>query len=190
MLLGRVARDGVSKPAAIPTPVAEAYGLAAPGWTYTVEPVDDPMHDYDAQEVAEPWPGWDPAKSLTMTAALQHADLERLARMFVGLGQFAVISFRLAGSSLTVDPGAALPGRQCRAERRASRAPFRGRADVSGLPPVPLFGPVTLNTSEALREAKGGLVKSAPYLAAGIAIANADEILEIVGTCSPTRCAR
>ncbi len=51
---------------------------------------------------------------------------------------------------------------------------------MSGLPPVPLFGPVTLNTSEALREAKGGLVKSAPYLAAGIAIANADEILEIV----------
>lgn len=50
----------------------------------------------------------------------------------------------------------------------------------NGLPPVPLFGPVTLNTSEALREAKGGLVKSAPYLAAGIAIANADEIVEIV----------
>ena len=37
-----------------------------------------------------------------MTDALQHADLERFARMFVGLGQFAVISFRLAGSSLTV----------------------------------------------------------------------------------------
>ena len=50
---------------------------------------------------------------------------------------------------------------------------------MSGLPPVPLFGPITLDTSEALREAKGGLVKSAPYLAAGIAIANADEILEI-----------
>ena len=27
VLLGRVARDGVSKPTAIPTPVAEAYGL-------------------------------------------------------------------------------------------------------------------------------------------------------------------
>ena len=50
----------------------------------------------------------------------------------------------------------------------------------NGLPPVPLFGPVTLNTSEALREAKTGLVKSAPYLAAGIALANADEILGIV----------
>ncbi|HSL65062.1 MAG TPA: hypothetical protein VK874_10435, partial [Gaiellaceae bacterium] len=49
-----------------------------------------------------------------------------------------------------------------------------------GIPPVPLFGPVTLNTSEALREAKSGLVKSAPYLAAGIAIANADEIVEII----------
>lgn len=102
VLLGRVARDGVSAPTAIPTPVAEAYGLAAPGWTYTVEPVDDPMHDYAAQPVDEPWPGWDPVKSLRMTEALQDADLERLARMFVGLGQFAVISFRLAGSSLTV----------------------------------------------------------------------------------------
>jgi len=102
VLLGRVARDGVSRPAAIPTPVAEAYGLAAPGWTYTIEPVDDPMHDYAAPAVDEPWPGWDPAKSLTMTAALQDADLERIARMFVGLGQFAVISFRLAGPSLTV----------------------------------------------------------------------------------------
>ncbi|MGE5691549.1 MAG: DUF6603 domain-containing protein [Pseudomonadota bacterium] len=47
-------------------------------------------------------------------------------------------------------------------------------------PPVPVFGPITFNTREALREAKGGLIKSAPYLAAGIAIANADEILEIV----------
>jgi hypothetical protein len=102
VLLGRLARDAVSSPAAIPTPVAEAYGLAAPGWTYTVEPVDDPMHDYAAPAVDEPWPGWDPAKSLKMTEALQDADLERLARMFVGLGQFAAISFRLAGSSLTV----------------------------------------------------------------------------------------
>jgi hypothetical protein len=102
VLLGRVARDGVSKPAAIPTPVAEAYGLAAPGWTYTVEPVDDPMHDYAPPPVDEPWPGWDPAKSRQMIAALQDADLERFARMFVGLGQFAAISFRLTGSSLTV----------------------------------------------------------------------------------------
>jgi hypothetical protein len=51
---------------------------------------------------------------------------------------------------------------------------------VSGFPPpIPVWGPITFNTREALREAKGGLVKSAPYLAAGIAIANADEILEI-----------
>ena len=103
VLLGRVARDGTSAPTAIPTPVAEAYGLAAPGWTYEVEPVDDPMHDYtDAQPVDPPWPGWDPAKSLTMTAALQDADLERIARMFAGLPQLAVISFELAGTSLTV----------------------------------------------------------------------------------------
>ena len=180
VLLGRVARDGVSQPAAIPTPVAEAYGLAAPGWTYTVEPVDDPMHDYAAQAVDEPWPGWDPAKSLRMTEALQDADLERLARMFVGLGQFAVISFRLAGSSLTVIQELRCPVGSVEPSAARHRAPLRGRADVSGIPPVPLFGPVTLNTSEALREAKGGLVKSAPYLAAGIAIANADEIVEIV----------
>ena len=102
VLLGRVARDGGSAPTAIPTPVAEAYGLAAPGWTYEIEPVDDPMQSYAAQTVDPPWPGWDPAKSLQMAAALQDADLERFARMFVGLGQFAAISFRLAGSSLTV----------------------------------------------------------------------------------------
>jgi hypothetical protein len=52
---------------------------------------------------------------------------------------------------------------------------------VSGFPPpIPVWGPITLNTREALREAESGLVKSAPYLAAGIAIANADEIVEII----------
>jgi hypothetical protein len=102
VLLGRVARDGTSTPTAIPTPIAQAYGLAAPGWTYEVEPVDDPMKDYAAQTVDPPWPGWDPAKSVRMTAALQDADLERFARMFVGLPQLAVLSFKLAGSSLTV----------------------------------------------------------------------------------------
>ena len=56
-----------------------------------------------------------PTKSLRMTAALQEADLERFARMFVGLPQLAVISFTLAGASLTVHPGAPLPGRQRRA---------------------------------------------------------------------------
>ena len=45
VLLGRVAREGASTPTAMPTPVAEAYGLPAPGWTYVVEPVDDPMND-------------------------------------------------------------------------------------------------------------------------------------------------
>jgi hypothetical protein len=102
VLLGRVVRDGTSAPTAIPTPVAEAYGLATPGWTYEVEPVDDPMKDYHAQAVDPPWAGWDPAKALKMTAALQDADLERFARMFVGLPQFAVVTFKLTGSSLTV----------------------------------------------------------------------------------------
>jgi hypothetical protein len=86
----------------MPTPVAEGYALPEPGWTYEIEPVDDPMRTYQAKTVDPPWPGWDPAKSLTMSEALQEADLERFARMFVGLPQLAVISFRLTGSSLTV----------------------------------------------------------------------------------------
>ena len=102
VLLGRVAREGASEPTAIPTPIAEAYGLAAPGWTYEVEPVDDPMRDFTAPTVDARWPGWDPSKSLTMIAALQEADLERFGRMFVGLPQLAAVSFTLAGSSLTV----------------------------------------------------------------------------------------
>ena len=34
--------------------------------------------------------------------ALQAADLERFARMFVGLPQLAVVTFSIAGSSVTV----------------------------------------------------------------------------------------
>lgn len=45
---------------------------------------------------------------------------------------------------------------------------------------IPVFGPVSVNTGEALDLAKSGLVKSAPFLAAGIAFANADEIAEIL----------
>jgi hypothetical protein len=96
VLLGRVAREGASEPTAIPTRVAEAYGLAAPGWTYVVEPVDDPMRDYEAPPVDPPWKGWDPGRSLTMTAALQDADLERMGRVFVGLPQLAKVSFSTA----------------------------------------------------------------------------------------------
>jgi hypothetical protein len=102
VLLGRVAREGVSVPTAMPTPVAEAYGLAAPGWRYLVEPVDDPMAGFQAQAVDPPWNGWDPARSLRMAEALQDADLERFARVFVGLPQLAVVSFTVAGGSLTV----------------------------------------------------------------------------------------
>ena len=102
VLLGRVARDGASEPTAMPSGVALAYGLAQPGWTYEVEPVDDPMADFSAAAGDAPWDGWDPAKSLTMAAALQDADLERIARVFVGLPQLAVVSFTIAGSSLTV----------------------------------------------------------------------------------------
>jgi hypothetical protein len=102
ILLGRVAREGASAPTVMETPVAEAYGLPTPSWTYTVEPVDDPMSTYAAPAVDPPWNGWDPAKSLKMTGALQAADFERFARMFAGLSQLAVVSFTLTGSSLTV----------------------------------------------------------------------------------------
>jgi hypothetical protein len=37
-----------------------------------------------------------------MTAALQEADLERFARVFVGLPQLAVVTFTVAGASLIV----------------------------------------------------------------------------------------
>ena len=102
VLLGRVAREGASVPTAIATPVATAYGLATPGWRYEVEPVDDPMADFAAAPVDAPWPGWDPGKSLRMSAALQEADLERMARVFVGLPQLAVVTFSSAGGRLTV----------------------------------------------------------------------------------------
>ena len=102
VLLGRVARDGASSPTAIATPIAVAYGLAAPGWTYVVEPVDDSMAGFVASSVDTPWAGWDPAKSLRMAAALQEADLERFGRMFVGLPQMAVVSFSDSGNALTV----------------------------------------------------------------------------------------
>jgi hypothetical protein len=45
---------------------------------------------------------------------------------------------------------------------------------------IPVFGPVSVNTGEALDLAKSGLVKGSPYLAAGIALANAGEIEEIL----------
>jgi hypothetical protein len=102
VLLGRVAREGASIPTAMPTPVADAYGLPTPGWTYVVEPVDDPMASFAAPSVDPPWNGWDPAKSLRMAAALQAADLERFGRVFVGLPQLAVISFTITGTALTV----------------------------------------------------------------------------------------
>jgi hypothetical protein len=60
------------------------------------------MKTFAAQAVDSPWPGWDPAKSLRMTAALQEADLERFARVFVGLPQLAVVTFTIAGASVTV----------------------------------------------------------------------------------------
>ena len=65
VLLGRAARARAQTPTVMATPVATAYGLAEPDWTYTVDPVDDPMRDYAAATVDPPWEGWDPQKSLT-----------------------------------------------------------------------------------------------------------------------------
>ncbi len=45
---------------------------------------------------------------------------------------------------------------------------------------IPVFGPVSINTGEALDLAESGLVTTSPYLAAGIALANAGEIEQIL----------
>jgi hypothetical protein len=101
VLLGRVARERNSTPTTIATSVASAYGLGQPGWTYTIDPVDDPMHDFAAAPVDQPWEGWDPQKSLTMTWALQDADLERLSRVFVGLPHVGLVTFSITGGVVT-----------------------------------------------------------------------------------------
>ena len=94
VLLGRVARGRPRRRRRSPTPVAAAYGLAAPGWTYTIDPVDDPMHDYAAPPVDPPWHGWHPDKSLKMADALQAADLERISRgCSSGCRTSAVVTF-------------------------------------------------------------------------------------------------
>ena len=85
------------------------------------------MSDYAAPAVDPPWDGWDPSKSLTMAAALQDADLERLARMFVGLPQLAVVTFTARRRLADRAPRAALPGRQRRAGPRLATAMWSGR---------------------------------------------------------------
>jgi Family of unknown function (DUF6603) len=45
---------------------------------------------------------------------------------------------------------------------------------------IPVFGPVSINTREALKLAKDGGVAVSPFLAAGIALANFDEVIDIV----------
>lgn len=119
VLLGRVAREATSVPTAMPAPVAAAYGLPTPDWEYVVEPVDDPETDYAAPTVDSPWDGWDPDKSLTMSDALQQADLHRIGRMFIGLPQFSLITFSASGGSLSIrhqvsapvgDDDSAVPG--------------------------------------------------------------------------------
>lgn len=109
VLLGRVAREATSEPTAMPAPVATAYGLPAPDWEYVVEPVDDPEINYAAPTVDAPWDGWDPDKSLTMSGALQEADLHRIGRMFIGIPQVALITFRSSGGSLIVSHKVSCP---------------------------------------------------------------------------------
>lgn len=99
---GRAARDGASTPTALPTPIATAYGLAAPDWSYEIGPVDDPMADYIGPPVDAPWAGWQPDRSLAVTEALQHADLARLSKMFVGLPNLGVVRVEVDGSTLSV----------------------------------------------------------------------------------------
>src|SRR5687767_3794669 len=92
VLLGRVVREGTSEPTAIAGPVAQAYGLAPPDWTYVIEPVDDPEAAFAPPAIPEPWAGWRPDDSLTVAEALQRADLHRVGRMFVGLPQLARVT--------------------------------------------------------------------------------------------------
>lgn len=99
---GRAARDGASAPTALPTPIATAYGLPAPDWSYEIGPVDDPMADYTGPPVDAPWAGWQPDRSLATAEALQHADLARLSRMFVGLPNLGIVRVEVAGSTLSV----------------------------------------------------------------------------------------
>jgi hypothetical protein len=100
VLLGRIARERTSEPTALPVSVTSAYGLSQPGWTYTIDPVDDSMHDYAAPPVDASWDGWQPAKSLKMATALQDADLERISRMFVGLPHIGIVTFTVTGTSV------------------------------------------------------------------------------------------
>jgi hypothetical protein len=45
---------------------------------------------------------------------------------------------------------------------------------------IPVYGPISVNTGEALKLAKSGAVKVSPLLAAGIAVANFDEVVDIL----------
>lgn len=102
VLLGRVARDATEEPAALAAPVAHAYGLPAPDWTYRIEPIDDTESAFAAPVPPAPWDGWRPDDSIVMAEALQRADLHRIGRMFVGLSQFSVITCAEEATGLRV----------------------------------------------------------------------------------------
>ena len=103
VLLGRVARDGAR--------YADRHRQAGrrrrtgsprrdgPTWSSrsTTRCATSPPH-----RSTHRGPGGIPPSRRRSTAALQAADLERFARVFVGLPQLAVVSFTIAGGSVTV----------------------------------------------------------------------------------------
>ncbi|MCK5314059.1 MAG: hypothetical protein KAJ53_03005, partial [Anaerolineales bacterium] len=105
ILLGRIFRQGAVQPSVMSTEVAQAYNIGTPDWRYTITHYDDESlpsgNDLMAIQKASAlnWNGWDPAKSLQMIRGMQASDLNRIGRVFMGLPQFALIQFSMAGSA-------------------------------------------------------------------------------------------
>ncbi len=103
VLLGRIAREGASEPTVMPDRRSPTRtGSPAPGMDVRGRAgrrPDGELRRADRRHAVE---RLGPGQVAGMAAALQDADLERFARVFVGLPQLAVVTFTLAGSSLTV----------------------------------------------------------------------------------------
>lgn len=98
--LGRMARRAAEVPAVFSHEVAQAYGLANPQASYAIRHQDDEESFPNAQilqdVVALPRGGWDPDRSVEIVRALQQVDLHRIGRIFMGLPQAGVVTFRAA----------------------------------------------------------------------------------------------
>lgn len=96
--LGRMARRAAEVPAVFSREVAQAYGLANPQANYAIRHQDDEEPFPNAQTlqdvVALPRGGWDPDRSVQIVRALQQVDLHRIGRVFIGLPQAGVVTFR------------------------------------------------------------------------------------------------